>query len=109
MTDGDSMFAWRNQTNYVDALIYIEDKRFYDHWGVDPYAVFRAIAQNLRAGRIESGASTITMQLIRTLEPRRTFLSKVIGIFSRHSARMVFRKYENTRGIFDLYTLWKKY
>lgn len=55
---------------FVERLIAVEDKRFYDHWGVDPVAVARASAEMLRAGRIASGASTITMQTARLLEPR---------------------------------------
>ena len=64
---------------FVDRLIAVEDKRFYDHWGVDPAAVARAGFTSARAGRIVSGASTITMQTARLLEPRkRTFGAKVI-------------------------------
>ena len=64
---------------YVDALLRFEDKRFYDHFGVDPIAVARAAWLNLAFGRRMSGASTITMQLVRVLEPRpRTYLSKAI-------------------------------
>jgi len=47
-----------------------EDARFYLHPGVDPAAVIAAGLRNLRAGRIVSGASTITMQLARILKPR---------------------------------------
>ena len=65
--------------DYISALLAIEDSRFYFHPGVDPISVLRATAQNLRAGRVISGASTITMQLVRVLEPRpRTFSSKII-------------------------------
>ena len=64
---------------YIDALIRFEDKRFYDHWGVDPIAVARAAWLNLTFGRRMSGASTITMQLVRVLEPRdRTYTNKAI-------------------------------
>ena len=64
---------------YVEALLAIEDKRFSFHVGVDPISILRACAQNIHAGEVISGASTITMQLIRILEPRpRTLSSKVI-------------------------------
>lgn len=64
---------------FVDALIAIEDKRFYRHSGVDPLAVLRAARSWRREGEIVSGASTITMQLARQLEPRpRTFKSKIL-------------------------------
>lgn len=50
---------------FVTALLHYEDKRFYYHPGVDPAAVLRAAASNIRAGKIQSGGSTLTMQLAR--------------------------------------------
>ncbi len=47
-----------------------EDKRFWDHRGVDGQAVLRALWQNTRAGKIVSGGSTLTQQLVRQLDPR---------------------------------------
>lgn len=65
--------------DYVAAVIEIEDARFHSHPGVDPVAVGRAVIQNLQAGTVVSGASTITMQVVRLAEPRpRTLRSKVI-------------------------------
>jgi penicillin-binding protein 1C len=56
----------------------IEDKRFFSHLGVDPLAIARAVWQNLKSARIVSGASTITVQLVRLSKPRpRTLLSKM--------------------------------
>ena len=43
----------------------VEDGRFWSHHGVDPLALLRAMAQNVTSGRVVSGASTITSQLIR--------------------------------------------
>src|SRR5262249_51497280 len=51
-------------------LLAYEDKRFVSHHGVDPLALGRAFMQILRNGHIVSGASTITMQVARLLEPR---------------------------------------
>jgi penicillin-binding protein 1A len=51
----------------AQAFIAIEDKRFYDHWGVDISGVMRAGAENLRAGRVVQGGSTITQQLAKNL------------------------------------------
>ncbi|MFQ5562287.1 MAG: penicillin-binding protein 1C [Parvularculaceae bacterium] len=66
---------------FVERLIAIEDKRFYRHPGVDVAAIGRAGLNAARAGRIVSGASTLTMQTARLLEPRpRTFASKAIEI-----------------------------
>lgn len=64
---------------FLRRLIAVEDARFYWHPGVDPVAVLRAGGSFLRQGEATSGASTITMQLARLLEPRpRTIPSKLI-------------------------------
>jgi penicillin-binding protein 1C len=61
----------------VEAFIAAEDRRFGLHPGIDPLAVARAFRDNLRAGRVVSGASTLTQQLARQLVPRqRSFLGK---------------------------------
>lgn len=60
----------RLDPDFIAALIAVEDERFYAHPGVDPIAVVRAGLSALGAGRIVSGASTITMQTARLLEPR---------------------------------------
>ncbi len=52
---------------FVDILLRFEDRRFYQHHGVDPRALLRAGLQLLANGRIVSGGSTITMQLARLL------------------------------------------
>jgi penicillin-binding protein 1C len=60
-------------------LVRFEDKRFYVHPGVDPLAVARAVRQNLRSGKVASGASTITMQVVRLARKNRprTYLEKL--------------------------------
>jgi len=55
---------------FVSLLLAYEDKRFRVHHGIDPIALGRAFAQLITHGRIVSGASTITMQVARLLEPR---------------------------------------
>ncbi len=50
---------------FVRAITCYEDRRFFRHPGVDPLAVARALWLNIRSGRVVSGASTITMQVIR--------------------------------------------
>jgi membrane peptidoglycan carboxypeptidase len=50
-----------------NAVVSIEDPRFYEHGGVDFAAVMRAVLQNQSSGSTQSGASTITMQLVRNL------------------------------------------
>ncbi len=51
----------------LDILIAIEDRRFYQHFGVDPVGIVRAAVNNLRSGTIEQGGSTITQQLVKNL------------------------------------------
>lgn len=60
------------------ALVASEDRRFWDHPGVDPAAVLRAAWSNLKSGEVVSGASTIPMQIARMAEPGpRTLPSKI--------------------------------
>ncbi len=54
----------------IAATLALEDQRFWQHPGVDPLAMARAAAHNLRAGRVVSGASTLTQQLCKWLQPR---------------------------------------
>ena len=67
---------WRLKTTvddvdpvYLALLKAYEDRRFDDHWGVDPLAAVRAAEQWIDRGRIVSGASTLSMQAARLLEP----------------------------------------
>lgn len=61
------------------ATLFSEDRRFFEHGGVDPRAVARAASDNTTSLRVVSGASTITMQLVRMLEPReRGLTAKVL-------------------------------
>ena len=63
----------------IQATIAVEDQRFYHHPGLDPAAVARAIGQNVSAGRIVSGASTLNMQICRMMDNRpRTLWAKAV-------------------------------
>src|SRR5262249_4302457 len=63
----------------VKATLALEDRRFYDHIGVDPYAIGRAAWPNLGALRRRGGAPTIAMQGARMQQPEpRTFLHKIL-------------------------------
>ena len=78
-----------------DAILYKEDKYFRYHPGFNPVAMLRAAARNLLTGRRTSGASTITMQTVRLLEPReRTYSSKVIELFRAMQLEMHYSKDE---------------
>jgi|CXWK01.1.fsa_nt_gi penicillin-binding protein 1A len=62
----------------VAAVVATEDRRFFDHYGLDPIGLGRAAFANLRAGRVAQGGSTLTQQLAKNLflSPDRTFARK---------------------------------
>lgn len=61
------------------AILATEDRRFYDHFGVDPIGLARAAYNNFRAGRVVQGGSTITQQVAKNLflSPERTYKRKI--------------------------------
>jgi penicillin-binding protein 1C len=64
----------------IRTLIAYEDQRYWKHHGVDPLALGRAVFDYLKSGKISSGASTLTMQTVRLMDPylaRRTFTAKL--------------------------------
>jgi penicillin-binding protein 1C len=64
---------------YIAALLCREDRRYFWHPGIDPAAVVKSAFVNIHAGKRVRGGSTITMQLVRLLHPRkRTYLHKVL-------------------------------
>ena len=65
--------------NVIDAVLSIEDRRFYRHYGVDPLSMVRAFRANSEAGRVVAGGSTITQQLVKILflGPQRTYKRKL--------------------------------
>ena len=63
-------------------IIFKEDKFFYYHFGINPFSVIKALVNNAIKGERVSGASTITMQVARLLEPKpRTYRNKFIEMF----------------------------
>ncbi|CNH01313.1 peptidoglycan glycosyltransferase PbpC [Yersinia pekkanenii] len=63
---------------YLQALLTFEDRWFYVHPGVNPFALARAAWQDLRAGKILSGGSTLSMQVARLIDPHpRTLAGKL--------------------------------
>src|SRR5690606_27274205 len=63
----------------AEAVIAIEDRRFYYHLGIDPIGLARAAVINLTSGGVVQGGSTLTQQLAKNLflKPERTFERKV--------------------------------
>ena len=60
---------------YLEALLSYEDRWFYQHPGVNPLSMARAVWQNLSGGRVVSGGSTLSMQVARLLDPHSRTLS----------------------------------
>ena len=94
--DGDMLHAflardekWRMKANLdeitpelIQAIIHKEDRYFYWHTGINVAAILRAFWNNTTSGHKTSGASTITMQVARLLEPKsRTYLHKAWEVF----------------------------
>jgi penicillin-binding protein 1C len=77
-------------------ILAFEDRHFYTHPGVNPLAIFRALLQNLRAGQIVSGASTLTMQTIRLSRQGkpRTLLEKMLEMILALRLECGFTKHE---------------
>lgn len=77
------------------AIIHKEDKYFYSHFGVNPIAIGRAVVNNIVKGKRTSGASTITMQVARLLNPKdRTYLNKVVEVFRAFQLELKYSKKE---------------
>ena len=65
-------------SDYLQALLHFEDRRFRHHLGIDPLALLRATGQAIRYRRIVSGGSTLTMQVARLIDPTpRSMLGKL--------------------------------
>jgi penicillin-binding protein 1A len=79
LTGGEALNL-ENMSPYIpQAVIAIEDRRFYSHFGVDPLGLARAMLTNITTGRMVQGGSTLTQQLAKNmfLSPERTLERKV--------------------------------
>lgn len=93
---------WRMYTELAEitptlreAILFKEDKYFRYHFGFNPVAMLRAAGRNILSGRRTSGASTITMQTVRLLEPReRTYWNKTLELFRAVQLEVHFSKDE---------------
>jgi penicillin-binding protein 1A len=88
-----------------EATVAIEDERFYEHSGVDPNAIARAAIENIEAGKIVQGGSTITQQLVRNLyisDPQRDLERKIKEaklaeeLEEKHSKAWILEQYLNS-------------
>ncbi len=71
-------------TQMQQAMLAAEDHHFYEHHGINPVSIFRAMVTNLQAGHVVEGGSTITQQLIKNLffeDKGRTFDRKIKEVF----------------------------
>src|SRR4051795_2049286 len=97
--------AWNDMPIALrQATVAIEDKRFYEHHGVDYEGVVRAGWKNLTSGKTVQGGSTITQQLVRALyikDPKRDFKRKIreakmaSELEKQHSKRWILNSYLN--------------
>ena len=80
--DGQWRFPWEDSLppKYKQALIQYEDRHFYAHPGIYPPSILRALYQNIRQGKVVSGGSTLTMQVMRMArkDRDRNILQKII-------------------------------
>lgn len=88
----------------IEKTIQTEDRFFYRHRGINPFAILKAALENLSKGRVVRGGSTITQQLAKNLigAPPRTFFNKfregllALGLEIKHSKSWILERYLNT-------------
>jgi penicillin-binding protein 1C len=80
---------------FIKCITAFEDKRFFTHIGVDPFAIGRATLQNIKGKKVVSGASTLTMQVIRlSRKKERTWWQKAYELLSAIRLEIKFSKIE---------------
>ena len=87
--------------NYINAVIAIEDHRYYDHGPVDFIAIARALFTNIKEGDFEEGGSTITQQVSKNVlfTQERTLSRKLGEVFGAYDLEKYYTKNE----VFELY------
>lgn len=79
-----------------EGLMAVEDRRFYEHWGISLSGIARAAISNVQSGRVVAGGSTITQQLVKNyyLTPERTFVRKLVEVLMAVLLELHFEKDE---------------
>lgn len=103
MSGGEAVGLHEMSPFIPEAVIAIEDRRFYSHFGVDPIGLARAMVTNVVGGRFSQGGSTITQQLAKNLflKPDRTLERKVQEVLlafwleHKHSKDQILQMYLN--------------
>lgn len=107
--------------NYINAVIAIEDHRYFDHGAVDYLSIIRAVFTNLKEGEFEQGGSTITQQVAKNVffSQERTLSRKLGEVFGasdlekNYSKNEIFAIYVNTAyfgdGYYGIYEASKGY
>ena len=98
-------------SDYVTAVIDVEDHRFYDHNGIDIISIFRALINDIKAREIVEGGSTITQQLSKNMyfSQKQELVRKIAELFvtfdleKNYSKKDIFELYVNTSYFGDGY------
>lgn len=87
--------------NYINAVIAVEDHRYYEHGAIDPIGIARALYTNIRDGEFDEGGSTITQQVAKNVifNQDKTIVRKLGEIFAAYDLEKNYSKNE----IFALY------
>ena len=101
---------WKLQTgNYSvspllhQAMLTAEDRWFYYHFGINPVSIVTALYDNIKAGEVVRGGSTITMQLARLMEPKaRNIPNKLIEMFRALQLELTYSKSEILNFYFNM-------
>ncbi|MFU0505961.1 transglycosylase domain-containing protein [Pseudaminobacter sp. NGMCC 1.201702] len=103
MTGGEAVGLHEMSPYIPQAVMAIEDRRFYSHFGIDPIGLARAMLENLTSGRFSQGGSTLTQQLAKNLflKPERTIERKVqevllaLWLEQKHTKDQILEMYLN--------------
>ncbi len=103
MTGGEAVGLHEMSPYIPQAVMAIEDRRFYSHFGIDPIGLARAMFENITTGRFSQGGSTLTQQLAKNLflKPDRTIERKVqevllaLWLEQKHTKDQILEMYLN--------------